>query len=265
MTSASELFSTRRSRPGRSDPDLESDSSLNRHHSHHHHHHQHRRHGTHHHNHRHESDGCDTLRRAPPRLRRFCHHLGLQERRPVRDVQGTSQYMNTNSADSETESNSFGNLNGSDRLPGAVLLARARLLERLRGVSLSSNSRSNRVSLGENEMESSLNSADGVSFYGGGEPNFQLERLQVSYECNKKPQGLTQGAIDGLNRQTFSSAEVKTERRDCSICLESFTIGDMLISLPCTHSFHSSCLNPWLKACGDCPYCRRVISPITKE
>lgn len=237
MTSASELFSTRRSRPGRSDPDLETDSSLYRHHSHHHH----RRHGIHHLNHRHDSNACDPPRRAPPRLRRFCHHLGLSERRPV---QGTLQYLNTNGNDSETEGNSFGNL---ERLPGAVLLARERLFERLRGVSLSSNSRSNRVSLTENQIES--------SFYG--EP----EGIQVSHECNKKPLGLTQGAINGLNRQTFSSAgEVRTERRDCSICLESFTNGDVLISLPCTHSFHSSCLNPWLKACGDCPYCRRAIA-----
>lgn len=70
MTSASELFSTRRSRPGRSDPDLESDASLYRHHHH-------RRHGIHHHNHRHDSDGCDSPRRFSPRLQRFCHHLGL--------------------------------------------------------------------------------------------------------------------------------------------------------------------------------------------
>ncbi|KAF8093660.1 hypothetical protein N665_0381s0020 [Sinapis alba] len=215
MTSASELFSTRRSRPGRSDPDLESDSSLYRNHSHHH-----RRHGIHHHSYRHDPDGCDSLRR-------FCHNLGLPERRHVRDFQGTPQYLNT-----ETESNSFGNLNGSERLPGSVLLARARLVQRLRGVSLSSNS-------------SSFHSTDGV---------------QVSYECNKKPHGLTQGAINGLHRLTFSLAKVKTERRDCSICLESFTNGDVLISLPCTHSFHSFCLNPWLKACGDCPYCRRAIA-----
>ncbi|CAF2105789.1 hypothetical protein HID58_079325 [Brassica napus] len=223
MTSASELFSTRRSRPGRSDPDLESDPSLYRHHHH-------RCHGIHHHNHRHDSDGCDSPRRFSPRLQRFCHHLGLPERRPARDVQGTPQYL-------ETESNSFGNLNGSERLPGSVLLARARLVQRLRGVSLSTNR--------SVQMESSFHSTVGV---------------QVSYECNKKPHGLTQGAINGLHRQTFSSAGVKTERRDCSICLESFTNGDMLISLPCTHSFHSSCLNPWLKACGDCPYCRRAIA-----
>ncbi|KAL1193412.1 putative E3 ubiquitin-protein ligase RHY1A [Cardamine amara subsp. amara] len=243
MTSASELFSTRRSRPGRSDPDLESDSSSYRHHSHNHH----RRHGIHHHNQRHDSDGCDPLRRPPPRLRRFGHHP--ERSRPIRDVQGTAQYLNTNSTDSETESNSLGNLNGSERLPGAVLLARARLFERLRGVSLSSNSGNNRVSLGDDQRESSIQ-----------DPILQLEELQVSYECNKKPQGLTQGAINCLHRQTFSSAEVKTEMRDCSICLESFTKGDKLISLPCNHSFHSSCLNPWLRACGDCPYCRRAIA-----
>jgi hypothetical protein len=166
--------------------------------------------------------------------------------------------LNTSSADSETESNSFGNLNGSDRLPGSVLLARERLFERLRGVSLSSNSRSNRVSLGDDQTESSFYPGDGVSFYG--DPYFQLEGLHLSNECNKKPQGLTEGAINGLNQEIFSAADVKTEMRDCSICLESFSIGDMLISLPCTHSFHSSCLNPWLKACGDCPYCRRAIA-----
>ncbi|CAA0282684.1 unnamed protein product [Arabidopsis thaliana] len=248
MTSASELFSTRRSRPGRSDPALESDTSSYRHHSHHHH----RRHGVHHHNQRHDSDGCDPLRRPTPRIRRFFHHPIQERSRPIRDVQGTSQYLNTDSTDTETQSSSFVNLNGSERLPGAVLLARDRLFERLRGVSLSSNSRSNRVSL-DDQRESSFHSIDG-------DPIFQLAGLQVTYECNKKPQGLTQDAINCLHRQTFSSAEVKSEMRDCSICLESFTKGDMLISLPCTHSFHSSCLNPWLRACGDCPCCRRAIA-----
>ncbi|VVB00714.1 unnamed protein product [Arabis nemorensis] len=162
------------------------------------------------------------------------------------------QGLNTNSTDLEIESNNFGNINGSDRLPGSVLLARARLFERLRGVSLSSNSRASRVSLGDDQMESS-----GVRFSFSADPNYQPE---VSYDLNKKPQGLTQGAINCLNRQTFSSAKVETEMRDCSICLESFTKGDILITLPCTHSFHSSCLNPWLKACGDCPYCRRAIA-----
>ncbi|KAG7585102.1 Zinc finger RING-type [Arabidopsis thaliana x Arabidopsis arenosa] len=237
-----------RSRPGRSDPDLESDSSSYRHYSHHHHH---RRHGVNHHNQRHDSDGCDPLRRPTPRLRCFCHLPGRS--RPIRDVQGTGQYLNTDNTDIDTQSSSFVNLNGSERLPGAVLLARARLFERLRGVSLSSNNRSNRVSLGDDQRESSFHSING-------DPIFQLEGLQVTYECNKKPQGLTQDAINCLHRQTFSSAEVNTEMKDCRICLESFTKGDMLISLPCTHSFHSSCLNPWLRACGDCPYCRRAIA-----
>ncbi|KAF5731836.1 hypothetical protein HS088_TW18G00521 [Tripterygium wilfordii] len=44
-------------------------------------------------------------------------------------------------------------LNGNDRLPGAVLLARARLLERLRGVSVSRNRRSSRASSGVSRRE----------------------------------------------------------------------------------------------------------------
>ncbi|KAH0862107.1 hypothetical protein HID58_079318 [Brassica napus] len=51
-----------------------------------------------------------------------------------------------------------------------------------------------------------------------------------------------------------------SDKTSTSICLESFTNGDVLISLPCTHSFHSLCLNPWLKTCGDCPYCLRAIA-----
>ncbi|XP_019091312.1 PREDICTED: probable E3 ubiquitin-protein ligase RHY1A [Camelina sativa] len=221
MTSASELFSTRRSRPGRSDPDLESDTSSYRYHSHNHHRHL----GTHHHNQHHDSDGCDLLRRPTPRLRRFCHHTVKFPSKPICDVQGTAQYLNPDSStNTETQSGSFVNLSGSERLPGAVLLARARLFERLRGVSLSGNSRSNRVSLGAEQRESSFHSTDV-------DPIFQLEGLQVTNECNKKPQGLTQDAINCLHQQTFSSAEVKTEmRRDYSICLESFTKDDTFIS-----------------------------------
>lgn len=63
-----------------------------------------------------------------------------QERALVRPDQGSSQFVPSNTIDS-TISRITGrsSVNGNDRLPGAVLLARARLLERLRGVSLSEN------------------------------------------------------------------------------------------------------------------------------
>jgi hypothetical protein len=94
----------------------------------------------------------------------------------------------------------------------------------------------------------------------------QTERLHTVQESHKKkPPGLTQDALHCLQSEVFSSVSkgieggVSQVSWDCSICLESFTEGDELIRLPCEHRFHSACLDPWVRTCGDCPYCRRDV------
>lgn len=90
----------------------------------------------------------------------------------------------------------------------------------------------------------------------------RIERLQLLQEPKKKPPGLTQEALDCLRVEVYSSTvegEVSRGSQDCSICLETFSEGDELIHLPCGHKFHSACLDPWARTCGDCPYCRRDI------
>lgn len=93
--------------------------------------------------------------------------------------------------------------------------------------------------------------------------NIQMERSQLLQQ--QKPPGLNQEALDNLHMEVYSCTETDTEGRvssassDCSICLESFMENDVLVSLPCGHRFHSSCLNPWVRTRGDCPYCRRSI------
>ncbi|KAF3963621.1 hypothetical protein CMV_012016 [Castanea mollissima] len=64
-----------------------------------------------------------------------------KERPSVRPEQSTSQFVSSNSANTENLSSTSRPrlIENEDRLPGAVLLARARLLERLRGVPLSAN------------------------------------------------------------------------------------------------------------------------------
>ena len=64
-----------------------------------------------------------------------------KERASVQPEQSTSQFVSSNSANTEYLSSTSrpGLIENEDRLPGAVLLARARLLERLRGVHLSAN------------------------------------------------------------------------------------------------------------------------------
>jgi hypothetical protein len=47
---------------------------------------------------------------------------------------------------------------------------------------------------------------------------------------------------------------------ECSICLERCGgPGDGLIQLRCRHIFHSACLERWLQARADCPYCRATV------
>ncbi|KAL6964086.1 hypothetical protein U1Q18_035142 [Sarracenia purpurea var. burkii] len=213
----------------------------------------------------------------------FCH---AQERDTVQHDEGSSQSSSGNIInvdDSGGICNSL-RISGNDRLPGAVLLARERLLKRLRGVSLSRNNRqSNRAPAGINPSDIQ-SFGDGFRLVDAGDLETdiprewlgrgalfgasasQREQLLVSPETSKqKPPGLTQEALNCLQVEVFSKAKYSDEgqilraSQECSICLDSFLEGDELICLPCAHRFHSGCLDPWIQTCGDCPYCRRGI------
>ncbi|RDX95368.1 putative E3 ubiquitin-protein ligase RHY1A, partial [Mucuna pruriens] len=218
MTSASELFHTRRHRLGRNALDLGFDTELH---------------------------ASDSLRRHY-NVRRLRHH---PERASDR-IEGRHR-RSALSDGVDSEENVRGTIRGSasERLPVGVILARARLLQRLRGEPVSTNRQYGRDSVGEDPTGASV-VTDLTS---------QMGRSQL---LNNKPPGLTQEALDCLHQEVFRSSKIGLESRalqDCGICLESFTDGDELIRLPCGHKFHSLCLDPWIRCCGDCPYCRRCI------
>lgn len=48
----------------------------------------------------------------------------------------------------------------------------------------------------------------------------------------------------------------------CSVCLDSFNDGDQLSLLPCSHKFHTKCIQPWLRQSGlraQCPLCKTAV------
>lgn len=55
--------------------------------------------------------------------------------------------------------------------------------------------------------------------------------------------------------------------KDCAVCKDQFSLQTedpdehVVITLPCKHPFHSSCILPWLKQNGTCPSCRYQLVP----
>lgn len=45
----------------------------------------------------------------------------------------------------------------------------------------------------------------------------------------------------------------------CSICLEDVQSGALMRVLPCTHKYHQSCIDSWLKQRATCPICQKSI------
>jgi hypothetical protein len=42
----------------------------------------------------------------------------------------------------------------------------------------------------------------------------------------------------------------------CSVCLETYKIGDEVRTIPCFHTFHTKCIDPWLRQKAECPVCK---------
>lgn len=45
-------------------------------------------------------------------------------------------------------------------------------------------------------------------------------------------------------------------KKNCSVCLEEYVVGDVVRTIPCFHSFHATCIDEWLKNKAVCPVCK---------
>ena len=71
--------------------------------------------------------------------------------------------------------------------------------------------------------------------------------------------GLRQSRIDALPISTIQS-NTDTFETPCHVCLVECKRGDTIRTLPCQHSFHPTCVDPWLRNNASCPVCRQAIS-----
>lgn len=59
---------------------------------------------------------------------------------------------------------------------------------------------------------------------------------------------------------TENERAISGEDAVCCICLAKYTDDDLLRELPCTHFFHTECVDRWLKINASCPLCKSEIS-----
>ncbi|KAJ3260132.1 hypothetical protein HK103_001208 [Boothiomyces macroporosus] len=73
------------------------------------------------------------------------------------------------------------------------------------------------------------------------------------HEAENKPPAASEETVNALPKLKFSETE---EHKECPVCQDDYQIDEELISLPCKHIFHPSCIVNWLKLNGTCPVCR---------
>ncbi|KAK8535480.1 hypothetical protein V6N12_056997 [Hibiscus sabdariffa] len=84
--------------------------------------------------------------------------------------------------------------------------------------------------------------------------------FKLQKDCN--------GSIKKINSEVKEGAEATGAEKDCAIsgddavcciCLTSYADNDVLKELPCSHVFHKSCVDKWLKMKAFCPLCKCTI------
>ncbi|XP_061162816.1 RING finger protein 215-like [Saccostrea echinata] len=82
-----------------------------------------------------------------------------------------------------------------------------------------------------------------------------------------------ESALRDLTFKALSSMKTKKVKKNqvsphdlCAICLELFNKKQKLRVLPCSHEFHTKCVDPWLVKNRTCPLCKfNIVNEMTKE
>ncbi|KAG1678655.1 RING finger protein 44 [Nymphon striatum] len=71
-----------------------------------------------------------------------------------------------------------------------------------------------------------------------------------------KPKGLHKSEIEQLLSYKFNPDTHESDQTSCVVCMCEFERRQTLRVLPCSHEFHSKCVDKWLKTNRTCPICR---------
>jgi hypothetical protein len=89
---------------------------------------------------------------------------------------------------------------------------------------------------------------------------FTLSAHDPTVLAEARRRGLSKWDVSKLPNFVFTDYK-EVNNKDCSICLASFDLGEMVTMLPCDqkHSFHTPCIQEWLERQNSCPLCQKMV------
>ncbi|KAL7886367.1 hypothetical protein AOLI_G00066620 [Acnodon oligacanthus] len=84
---------------------------------------------------------------------------------------------------------------------------------------------------------------------------YRNRQLRIQQRELKK---VAERAIAKLQVRTLrrTDPELEAEENNCAVCIDAFKRGDTVTTLPCSHLFHKTCIEPWLLEHHTCPMCK---------
>ncbi|KAF5202860.1 RING/U-box superfamily protein, partial [Thalictrum thalictroides] len=80
----------------------------------------------------------------------------------------------------------------------------------------------------------------------------RIQSLSIE-DAQQMPLGASKASIDALEKQVYVKGELV---EICTVCCDEFLTEDETTKMPCSHTFHTRCLEKWLEVSHACPLCR---------
>lgn len=87
----------------------------------------------------------------------------------------------------------------------------------------------------------------------------EIEEGQTARNTNRSQAQADRPQTTATERKKRVEQKRIEKQVSCSICLDILKTGIMVKALSCSHIFHSSCINSWLKEKLECPNCKHLV------
>jgi E3 ubiquitin-protein ligase RNF115/126 len=87
-----------------------------------------------------------------------------------------------------------------------------------------------------------------------------ISNLMDQHPQSNAPGPASPDAIASLPKKKVDEKMLGDDGKgECSVCMDDVQLGEEVVSLPCNHWFHETCVGLWLSEHNTCPICRKGI------